>query len=180
LLLHLPLFNLQTAQQTIVLSCLRYLNFGADLVVSDDEYDENSRVVQVAKGFHGLCRYATKLWAEHLLAYLQSTQGCPDSETKTEIMAAVDNLAITFFGRFPPSHDNYGKAAFDSRCELLKGRGQSYAFVKSALVPKIKSQIAPKTGRVQIPGEMISTYSCLPVCAHVSFWRLCMRNVPTF
>jgi hypothetical protein len=144
LLKNQPLFNLEVAQCNIAFSCLAYLDWSATLV--DADYDENSRLIEVGKGFHGLCRYATKHWVEHFLAYVISTKDSRDSDSKEGILKAADNLAHTLSQIVPQKKVDYSQARLDPRCHALKVREPIFTLVMSTLFAQLKEKIAPRYG----------------------------------
>lgn len=146
LLNHQPLFSPETALFNVTFSCVAYL--GSSVTLIDDDYDEQSRLIEVAKGFHGLCRYASKHWVEHLLAFLHSTKQSKDSDIRQKILQAADGLASSISQVAPPQQQMLppGKS-IDDRCESIKGREPLFTLVISTLMSHLAERIAPKKSK---------------------------------
>lgn len=143
------LFTIENAHFTAAFSCLAYLNSALTLI--DDRYDEKSRLIDVAKGFHGFCLYASKYWIEHLLAYMKLKKDSQSCNSKEEsLLKAADNLAVQLSLIMQPRptasiRDKLEK--LDGRHKLLKAREPIYALVASTLITQWNESIAPKNDR---------------------------------
>lgn len=131
-----------TAKYNVCFSCLAYLNFSVNLI--DPEYGEESCLVEVGKGFHGLCRYASKYWVEHLLAYLAVSEDSGGDTSKETIMKAADNLALCISSIVSLSPLKNAPARLDERCRYLDGREPTLSLVMFTIEAQIKELIVPR------------------------------------
>ena len=142
LLKHQPLFNPELAQFNISYSCLAYLN--TSVALPNDGYDEDLRIVDVGKGTHRLCQYASKYWVDHFLEYMNAIKGKADSDSKAFLLKAADDLALALTRIIPLSQLDLSQLKLDRRCEVLEGYEPILTMVMSIIIPQITEKIIPK------------------------------------
>lgn len=146
LLNHQPLFSPEIALFNVTFSCVAYL--GSSVTLIDDDYDQQSRLIEVAMGFHGLCRYASKHWVEHLLDYLHITKQPKDPELRQRVIQAVDGLASSITQIVPLERQMLPPMkSIDDRCDTIKGHEPLFTLVTSTLVSHLQEKIAPRKGK---------------------------------
>lgn len=142
------LFSDLEAQGNIAMSCVKYLVCAVSLI--DPEYGLERKRLEVAKGYHGLCSYASKHVVYHLLAYLELDQGSVRSEFRDSLLLAAEGLA-SLVQRFAP-HKKPGVAndKLTKQCESLSARPALFSLVVSERV--LLSRISTRPRR-DVPGR---------------------------
>jgi len=126
-------------------SCLAYLSTSVSLISS--RYDEQSRLREVVEGLHGLCRYASSYWVEHLLEFLRLRQHGVEDSRRDSILHVAENVATKLMNEANEYFQRYRlPPKLDERCELLDKGRPLYKFVVSALDAQLREKIAPRNG----------------------------------
>ena len=126
------LFSENEAQGNIAMSCVKYLVCGINLI--DPGYSQAEKRLEVAKGYHGLCLYASKHFIDHLLAYLDLGQEGVQPEFRNSLLRAADGLAASFQQFAPQKKPVVANDKLNKRCEFLKTQPALFALVASELV----------------------------------------------
>ncbi|RMZ75329.1 hypothetical protein DV737_g5351, partial [Chaetothyriales sp. CBS 132003] len=142
LLKHHRLFTPEQAQGNITLSCLTYLISATNLI--DPGHDETAKKMEVAKGYHGLCLYATRHFIEHFLTYLELVQPSAQSDFKDSLLQAADGLATQLAQFAPFKKPVIASDKLDQRCKVLSGREPLFSLVVSERVLRSRTSTRPQ------------------------------------
>lgn len=132
------------------MSCVKYLVCAVSLI--DPDYSPVRKRLEVAKGYHGFCSYASKHVIDHLLAYLELAQESVRSDFRDSLLRAAEGLA-SLVQRFAP-HKKPGvvndKVA--KQCESLSAQPALFSLVVSERV--LLSRVSTRPRR-DVPGRSL-------------------------
>ena len=97
----------------IALACTSYLLSG--LTLADSRCEEDRKLIDVAKGLHGLQLYANEFWLEHVLAYASLAHDEAETLPASELLSA-----LTVFGRKQKSIWSETNELVESKSTLQK------------------------------------------------------------
>ena len=150
-----PLFDFATAQHDITFACIIYLTSSFTLI--DPHYSKERRLVDVAKGWHGLQRYANEYWIEHLLTSANTVDGNKDSNAWKSLLPHLYELCNRHrqVGRIidmipKQEYTHLSPEARDPRSEVLREFDEVYLLVESELAYQQDSKMVRPTAT---PGE---------------------------
>jgi hypothetical protein len=136
------LFTPEEAQGNIAMSCLKYLMSATNLI--DPSHDLATKKMEVARGYHGLCLYASKNFTEHFLTYLVLAQTSAQSELRDSLLQAADGLATLLTHLAPLKRPVATGDKVDSRLQHLRGREPTLSMVASELILNARINTRPR------------------------------------
>lgn len=131
------------------MSCVKYLVCATSLI--DPGHNQTEKQLEVARGYHGLCLYASKHFIDHLLAYLDLERESVQPDIRDSILQAADGLATSLQQFAPHKKPMVVNAKVDKRCEFLSTRRPAlFKLVASELVLLSRTSTRP---RRDAPGQ---------------------------
>ncbi|KAK1463567.1 hypothetical protein CCUS01_08254 [Colletotrichum cuscutae] len=126
-----PFINKQDSCRDITTACIAQLT--QSLTLADETLERLQHLHYVAQGFYGLLPYAHGYWIEHLLEYLELSQGfrTPDFSSIQEQLMALTRNWIDLLGEEAMRISN--AESHDSRLHWLEILPSTRALVQEAL-----------------------------------------------
>ncbi|UQC74164.1 NACHT domain-containing protein [Colletotrichum lupini] len=155
-----PFINKEDSCRDITSACIAQLT--QSLTLADESLERLQHLDCVAQGFYGLLPYAHEHWIEHLLEYLELSQGfsTPDSSS---IQGQLDDLSKSWFNLVEVEATRTSSAeSFDSRLHWLESLPSARALVQEAFelrkATKESADIVPSSTGRNYPGLLAKNF----------------------